>query len=113
MRSCAQVICNLQRTPLDAKADFVIHAKTDVVMQALMRELGSSLFLFSLCLCVLSDWLIAMPIPPFVLRRRVVLHSEPSTVTAGQYNLSVMGVDSDGIAATSSAPFVPVLLISV
>eukprot|EP01137_Pigoraptor_chileana_P014041 Opistho-2@68217 len=45
------VIVNLQQTPLDARADLVIHAFTDTVMQMLMVRLGQA-------------------IPPFVLERR-------------------------------------------
>lgn len=35
-----QAIVNLQKTPKDARADIVIHAKIDAVMRCVMQELG-------------------------------------------------------------------------
>ena len=38
------VICNLQKTPLDGRAALVIHARVDEMLQLLMQELGTWLF---------------------------------------------------------------------
>lgn len=35
-----QAIVNLQKTPKDARAEIVIHAKIDAVMRCVMQELG-------------------------------------------------------------------------
>lgn len=38
-----QAIINLQKTPKDAKAAVVVHAKIDAVMRCVMEELGVSI----------------------------------------------------------------------
>ena len=52
------VICNLQATPYDSKADLVIHSRTDVVMVRLMEKLGIQIpefvYMFSLQVSLLS-----------------------------------------------------------
>jgi len=69
------VICNLQKTPIDALAYLRIFAKCDTVMQYVMEELQ-------------------IEIPPFILRRRVMVNND-STNT-----IFVQGIDVDGIPVT-------------
>lgn len=40
VRTYMQAIVNLQKTPKDARAAIVIHAKIDAVMRCVMEELG-------------------------------------------------------------------------
>lgn len=68
------VICNLQRTDLDDMAEMVIHAKCDVVMQLLMKELE-------------------LEIPTFLLQRRVIVDRTPKTLT-------LRAIDVDDTPAT-------------
>jgi mono-ADP-ribosyltransferase sirtuin 6 len=68
------VICNLQRTDLDDIAAMVIHAKCDVVMQLLMKEL-------------------ALDVPTFLLQRRVIVEQLPKTLT-------LRAIDVDDTPAT-------------
>lgn len=68
------VICNLQRTDLDDMAAMVIHAKCDVVMELLMKEL-------------------ALEIPTFLLQRRVIVEQTPKTLT-------LRAIDVDDTPAT-------------
>jgi len=68
------VICNLQRTPLDAKAFMIIHAKTDTVMTEVMKRLG-------------------FEIPNWKLYRRVRVSSKP--IEANSYKLLIEGVDPE------------------
>jgi hypothetical protein len=56
-RSGKLVIVNLQKTPLDKKADLVIHATCDTVMQTLMTALE-------------------VPVPPFKLARHVLVSTK-------------------------------------
>jgi hypothetical protein len=66
------VIVNLQKTPLDRKADLVIHATCDTVMRGLMDALS-------------------MPIPTFKLVRNVKVVTEPK---ADKFAVTVQGRSS-------------------
>ncbi|KAK5662255.1 hypothetical protein OQA88_8160 [Cercophora sp. LCS_1] len=68
------VIVNLQSTPVDGVAEFRIAAKADEVMRRVMEGLG-------------------LEIPPFVLRRRLVVEVNAKGVT-------LRGVDVDGTPVT-------------
>lgn len=68
-------ICNLQATELDGLASCRVYAKTDDLMTRVMGKLG-------------------LPIPEFVLRRRLSL--EFKTVGDGRHQLTLCGVDVDG-----------------
>lgn len=70
------VIVNLQKTPLDCRADFVIHAKCDDVMVALCEQLGYK-------------------IPIFTLTRYASVSRKQLTGTAF-HEVTIRGVDSDG-----------------
>ncbi|KAI1383069.1 DHS-like NAD/FAD-binding domain-containing protein [Hypoxylon trugodes] len=72
-------ICNLQDTPLDALADWRIHSKADELMVRVMEKLD-------------------IPIPPFILRRRLLVGMEPTENDRRQ--LKVVGIDWDGTPAT-------------
>lgn len=69
------VICNLQNTPLDEVADLRIYAKADDFMEKVMGKLGC-------------------PIPPFVLRRKLVVKG--TVDEDGRFQMTVSGVDVDG-----------------
>ncbi|KAL0938524.1 silent information regulator family protein [Colletotrichum truncatum] len=73
------VICNLQSTPLDDLSELRVWSTTDDLMIRVMEKLG-------------------IPIPRFVLRRRLVLQLE--TTESGKHQLTVQGVDEDGTPAT-------------
>lgn len=68
-------ICNLQETPIDELTDFRIFSETDVLMTRVMEKLG-------------------LPIPPFVLQRRLKLKVE--TQQGDRHRVTATGVDSDG-----------------
>lgn len=68
-------ICNLQATPSDELADVRIFAETDFLMTKVMEKLN-------------------LPIPKFVLRRRLVIKVE--TQEEGRHRIIVIGVDTDG-----------------
>lgn len=71
-------ICNLQTTPLDHLSDMRIYSKTDDLMIRVMEKLD-------------------LAIPPFILRRRLVVEM----VTKGtRHQLAIRGVDVDGTPAT-------------
>ena len=74
-RNAELAICNLQSTPLDGLADYRVYAKTDDFMTRVMEKLG-------------------IPIPEFVLRRR--LSVEFKTVGDGRHQLTLCGIDVDG-----------------
>lgn len=74
-RNSELAICNLQSTPLDGLADHRVYAKTDDFMTRVMDKLG-------------------IPIPEFVLHRRLSVEFE--TVGDGRHQLSLCGVDVDG-----------------
>lgn len=72
-------ICNLQATPGDALAGLRVFCESDDLMVRVMRELD-------------------MPIPPFVLRRRLVVRNGQNA--RGKFHLHVTGVDVDGTPST-------------
>jgi hypothetical protein len=72
-------ICNLQKTPLDDDADIRVYARTDDLMMRIMDKLD-------------------IPIPTFVLRRRLVVEVE--TQAEERHQLKVYGVDVDGTPVT-------------
>jgi hypothetical protein len=72
-------ICNLQKTPLDDDADLRIHARTDDLMIRIMQKLD-------------------MPIPRFILRRRLAVEVE--TQAEERHQVKVYGVDVDGTPVT-------------
>ncbi|KAI5923012.1 NAD-dependent deacetylase sirtuin-7 [Camillea tinctor] len=74
-RGATLAICNLQTTPVDKLAGLRVFSKTDDLMVRVMEKLD-------------------IPIPPFVLRRLLVVKLE--TVGDERYRLTVTGVDVDG-----------------
>ncbi|KAI0486725.1 NAD-dependent deacetylase sirtuin-7 [Xylaria cf. heliscus] len=78
-RQAKLVICNLQSTPIDHLSDIRVFAKTDHLMTRVMAKL-------------------CLPIPSFILRRRLIIRME--TGTDGRQQLIVQGIDVDGTPAT-------------
>ncbi|RFU34118.1 hypothetical protein B7463_g2209, partial [Scytalidium lignicola] len=78
-RNAKLVICNLQQTPLDALSDLRIYSKTDDLMIRVMEKLD-------------------IPIPPFILYRRLVVQLE--TMEDTKHRVTVSGVDIDGTPVT-------------
>lgn len=78
-RSAKLVICNLQKTPLDNFASTRIWCKIDDLMTRVMQHLG-------------------LPIPAFVLQRRLRLQLQLKA--KGGCQLLVAGLDVDGTPAT-------------
>jgi mono-ADP-ribosyltransferase sirtuin 6 len=72
-------ICNLQKTPLDDDAEIRVHTKTDDLMVRVMRYLQ-------------------IPIPEFVLRRRLAVEVESQSEE--RHQLRVDGLDVDGTPVT-------------
>ncbi|KAJ5770142.1 DHS-like NAD/FAD-binding domain-containing protein [Penicillium nucicola] len=72
-------ICNLQETPIDEMAEIRVFSETDILMAKVMEKLGLS-------------------IPPFILRRRVVINVEAQS--EDRHRVTVTGVDSDGTPVT-------------
>ncbi|KAI0850573.1 DHS-like NAD/FAD-binding domain-containing protein [Daldinia vernicosa] len=72
-------ICNLQDTPLDGLADQRIYSKADELMTRVMAKLD-------------------IPIPRFILRRRLTVQME--TTGGNRHQLKVCGVDVDGTPMT-------------
>lgn len=68
-------ICNLQETPLDSLAGLRVFSATNNLMIKVMEKLG-------------------IPIPPFVLQRRLVVQLEPKDT--GGYTMGFRGIDTDG-----------------
>ncbi|KAI1655270.1 DHS-like NAD/FAD-binding domain-containing protein [Daldinia decipiens] len=68
-------ICNLQDTPLDGLADQRIYSKADKLMTRVMAKLD-------------------IPIPQFILRRRLIVQME--TTGGNRHQLKICGVDVDG-----------------
>ncbi|KAF2650597.1 DHS-like NAD/FAD-binding domain-containing protein [Lophiostoma macrostomum CBS 122681] len=68
-------ICNLQSTPLDGAAALRVYARTDELMISIMQKLD-------------------IPIPRFVLRRRLVV--EVVSQAADRHQVKVGGLDVDG-----------------
>jgi len=75
------VIVNLQKTPLDRLADLRIFAKTDTVMEGLMKELG-------------------LEIPPFRLSRRIVVKHVPADSEGAKPKIIIKAIDVDGTPTT-------------
>ncbi|KAI8963291.1 DHS-like NAD/FAD-binding domain-containing protein [Daldinia sp. FL1419] len=73
------IICNLQDTPIDGLADQRIYSKADELMVRVMAKLD-------------------IPIPPFILRRRLTIQME--TTGNERHHLKICGVDVDGTPAT-------------
>ena len=69
------VIGNLQRTPLHSIATMKIHAFSDTIMEGLMERLG-------------------IPIPPWIVRRRVRI-TRKNKSDHGSYEILVEGRDPD------------------
>ncbi|KAI2609377.1 DHS-like NAD/FAD-binding domain-containing protein [Hypoxylon fragiforme] len=74
-RGAKLVICNLQDTPLDGLADLRVYSKSDDLMLCVMEKLD-------------------IPIPTFILRRRLTVQME--TTGDDRRQLRVCGVDVDG-----------------
>ncbi|CEJ60029.1 hypothetical protein PMG11_08623 [Penicillium brasilianum] len=72
-------ICNLQKTPVDDITDYRIFTETDILMAKLMKKLD-------------------LPIPPFILRRRLIVKIEMQE--EDRRKVEVTGVDSDGTPVT-------------
>jgi mono-ADP-ribosyltransferase sirtuin 6 len=72
-------VCNLQKTPVDDITDYRIFTETDILMAKLMEKLD-------------------LPIPPFILRRRLIVKVE--TQEDDRRKVEVTGVDSDGTPVT-------------
>jgi mono-ADP-ribosyltransferase sirtuin 6 len=68
-------ICNLQETPIDELCSIRIFTETDILMTKVMEKLD-------------------LPIPPFVLQRRLMIKLE--TQDEDRHRLTATGVDSDG-----------------
>jgi mono-ADP-ribosyltransferase sirtuin 6 len=68
-------VCNLQETSVDDISDYRIFTETDILMAKLMEKLD-------------------LPIPPFILRRRLIVKVE--TQEEDRHKVEVTGVDSDG-----------------
>lgn len=79
-RKSSLVICNLQDTPLDELAETRIHARTDELMVHVMAKLE-------------------LPIPSFILRRRLVIKGA-AVGARGRFRITVHGVDVDGTPAS-------------
>ncbi|KAI1260679.1 NAD-dependent deacetylase sirtuin-7 [Xylariaceae sp. FL1019] len=77
-RGAHLVICNLQSTPKDHLCDIRVFAKGDDLMTRVMAKLN-------------------IPIPKFILQRRLVIETQNND---GRPKLTVKGVDIDGIPAT-------------
>lgn len=72
------VICNLQSTPLDHLSKLRVYSKADALMVRVMEKLE-------------------IPIPTFILHRRLVVELETKDA---RHQLKVQGVDVDGTPAT-------------
>jgi hypothetical protein len=72
-------ICNLQRTPIDGLADLRVFSKSDDVMTRVMAKLD-------------------LPIPPFILQRRLAITNGQNE--RGKFQLIITGVDVDGTPVT-------------
>ncbi|KAI0533776.1 NAD-dependent deacetylase sirtuin-7 [Xylaria digitata] len=78
-RGVKLVICNLQSTPIDHLAGIRIFTKTDNLLTRVMAKLD-------------------LPIPSFILRRRLAIRIE--TGEDKRQQLTVRGIDVDGTPAT-------------
>lgn len=71
-------ICNLQQTPIDDLTSIRIFTEADILMERVMNMLG-------------------LPIPPFTLRRRLVVDVETQD---DRHRITLTGVESDGTPMT-------------
>lgn len=78
-RGAKFAICNLQSTPIDGLADLRVYSKTDDLMVRVMEKLE-------------------IPIPGFILERRLVVEEEIKDNDRRQ--LTVYGIDVDGTPIT-------------
>ncbi|KAH6655769.1 NAD-dependent deacetylase sirtuin-7 [Truncatella angustata] len=78
-RGSKLAICNLQETPLDRLSDLRVHTSADELMTRAMGKLG-------------------IPIPAFILRRRLLVELEPNVGDRAQ--MMVCGVDVDDTPVT-------------
>ncbi|GAD92795.1 hypothetical protein NECHADRAFT_106479 [Paecilomyces variotii No. 5] len=79
-RNGAQLaICNLQKTPIDNLSNFRVFSEADVLMTRVMEKLS-------------------LPIPPFILRRCLMVKVE--TQEEDRHKVITTGVDSDGTPVT-------------
>lgn len=80
-RGGSLVICNLQRTPLDGVAEVRVWARIDVLMRALMANLG-------------------LDVPAWGLTRYLCLKSAPTHDARTSRTVSAFAVTCDGVPAT-------------
>lgn len=78
-RNAQLAICNLQKTPIDGLAENRVFSETDVLMNKVMDILG-------------------IPIPPFMLQRRLTIKIE--TQQEDRHRVTATGVDTDGTPVT-------------
>lgn len=78
-RAAFLAICNLQKTPLDGLADLRVFSKSDDLMTRVMAKLD-------------------IPIPPFILQRRLAITNGQNA--RGKFHLLITGVDVDGTPST-------------
>ncbi|KAL1845387.1 hypothetical protein Daus18300_014552 [Diaporthe australafricana] len=78
-RNPVLAICNLQKTPMDGLADLRVFSKADDLMVRVMQKLD-------------------IPIPPFILHRRLVIRNEQNA--RGKFQLHIIGEDVDGTPST-------------
>jgi mono-ADP-ribosyltransferase sirtuin 6 len=74
-RGAKLAICNLQKTPIDQLTDIRIFAEADVLMTKVMEKLG-------------------IPVPPFMLQRRLVIKVE--SPNESRHRITARGIDYDG-----------------
>ncbi|EEU35574.1 uncharacterized protein NECHADRAFT_106479 [Fusarium vanettenii 77-13-4] len=74
-RNAKLVICNLQNTPFDRISEMRVYSEADNLMTRVMQGLG-------------------LPIPTFILKRRLVIKAE--TDSNDRQSLTLSGVDVDG-----------------
>ncbi|KAM6510896.1 hypothetical protein FSOLCH5_011342 [Fusarium solani] len=74
-RNAKLVICNLQNTPFDHISEMRVYSEADNLMTRVMQGLG-------------------LPIPTFILKRRLIITAE--TDGNGRQSLTLSGIDVDG-----------------
>lgn len=72
-------ICNLQKTPVDGLADLRVFARSDDLMIRVMENLN-------------------IPIPTFILQRRLAIKNRQNA--RGKFQIHITGVDVDGTPST-------------
>lgn len=72
-------ICNLQKTPVDGLADLRVFARSDDLMIRVMENLN-------------------IPIPTFILQRRLAIKNGQNA--RGKFQIHITGVDVDGTPST-------------